>query len=520
MRSEPEAESPAAFQRIAPQPPALAARAAAATDTTTTADRRIPASRFVLGLLLVLLFGGITLWGLPRLLQAPPSLPEASAPATGPEVVATAPAPAAPTATTTPTAEAWDDPELLQARAAAQAAQARYQSDLQQLQRSGAQDWAATELDAAAQHARRGAEAFATPDFPAAKSAWEAAALATTALVDGLPQRLQAALDQGHQALESGELATATRAYQQALQLEPGNATATAGLQRIDRAPALRAKLDTAFRLEQAGDLAAARAALREALALDPDSQQARENLARLDTQAADAEFRRELAAALSALDQGELDRAERALARARQLRAQDPGVRAAGQRLAEARRVAQLAQLRQRADTQAAAEDWTGAAASYRSALQIDASLVFAAEGLARAEPRAQLASQLQRLIDEPKRLHSPAVMQEAESLLAQARQVGDAGPALRAQIAALEQARAAAAQPVTVELVSDGQTEVTIYRVGQLGRFVSNTATLKPGRYVAVGSRPGYVDVRREFEVGSGSGDLRIDIRCTETL
>ena len=80
MRPEPEDESHAAFQRIAPQPPKL--RTEAAPETAARGDTgRIPASRFVLGLLLVLLAGGAALWGLPRLLSTSPPAPRASTPA-------------------------------------------------------------------------------------------------------------------------------------------------------------------------------------------------------------------------------------------------------------------------------------------------------------------------------------------------------------------------------------------------------------------------------------------------------
>jgi len=42
---------------------------------------------------------------------------------------------------------------------------------------------------------------------------------------------------------------------------------------------------------------------------------------------------------------------------------------------------------------------------------------------------------------------------------------------------------------------------TDVSIYKVGKLGNFTETELTLRPGIYVAVGSRPGYRDVRLEF-------------------
>jgi len=46
----------------------------------------------------------------------------------------------------------------------------------------------------------------------------------------------------------------------------------------------------------------------------------------------------------------------------------------------------------------------------------------------------------------------------------------------------------------------VSDNLTEVSVYRVGRLGRFTAQELLLRPGRYTVVGTREGYKDVRQE--------------------
>jgi hypothetical protein len=59
----------------------------------------------------------------------------------------------------------------------------------------------------------------------------------------------------------------------------------------------------------------------------------------------------------------------------------------------------------------------------------------------------------------------------------------------------------------PVSVALQSDNVTQVTIYRVGQLGTFAERSLDLVPGSYTVVGTRPGYRDVRREINVRPGA-------------
>ena len=67
---------------------------------------------------------------------------------------------------------------------------------------------------------------------------------------------------------------------------------------------------------------------------------------------------------------------------------------------------------------------------------------------------------------------------------------------------------------------LVSDSLTEVTVYRVGSLGRFARRELELRPGAYTAVGSRDGYRDVRVRFVVEPGTAPSAVTVRCTEAL
>ena len=65
---------------------------------------------------------------------------------------------------------------------------------------------------------------------------------------------------------------------------------------------------------------------------------------------------------------------------------------------------------------------------------------------------------------------------------------------------------------------LVSDNATEVTIHKVGALGTFETHELSLRPGRYVIVGSQVGCRDVRREIVLSSGMAP--VDIRCAERI
>ncbi len=74
--------------------------------------------------------------------------------------------------------------------------------------------------------------------------------------------------------------------------------------------------------------------------------------------------------------------------------------------------------------------------------------------------------------------------------------------------------------ARPVFVTLRSDGNTQVTIHRVGRLGAFSERRLRLPPGSYSAVGNRRGYRDVRVVFRVPGTDGHSAIVVRCEEPI
>ncbi len=76
------------------------------------------------------------------------------------------------------------------------------------------------------------------------------------------------------------------------------------------------------------------------------------------------------------------------------------------------------------------------------------------------------------------------------------------------------------AAAETRLLVLKSDGETAVTIYRVARFGSFTEKRVELRPGKYTAVGSRPGYRDVRIEFRVPRSDTPLTLVVQCIERI
>jgi tetratricopeptide (TPR) repeat protein len=222
----------------------------------------------------------------------------------------------------------------------------------------------------------------------------------------------------------------------------------------------------------------------------------------------------------LAALDDRRWKDALSAFDRAAQLRPNAPEVTDGRSRAKAGQRQEALADGLRQARESEQREAWREAERAYSAVLAKDPESAAALEGQRVAEMRAILDEKIAYHLTNPGRLSDREVFADASSVLDEALETVPRGPRLESQIARLEQLLELASTPVTVVLESDHETEVTVYRVGRLGRFNRRELDLKPGAYTVVGSRDGYRDVRLQLVVTPGSPPEPLMVRCTEAL
>ena len=105
------------------------------------------------------------------------------------------------------------------------------------------------------------------------------------------------------------------------------------------------------------------------------------------------------------------------------------------------------------------------------------------------------------------------------AQETLDEAQGVPSPGTRLQRQIVAAIATIDYATTPVTIQMSSDGLTDITVLRVQRLGLVQQQTLTLRPGTYTAVGMRNGFRDVRIQFEVTPGQLNA-VDVSCVEAI
>ena len=144
---------------------------------------------------------------------------------------------------------------------------------------------------------------------------------------------------------------------------------------------------------------------------------------------------------------------------------------------------------------------------------------MLFAKEGLERSVERELLHRNIQKYIDDFDLLTEPGMIKKATERLLVAVKY-EQKPRLKAQTMELKRLLKLANTPVSISLVSDNLTDVTLFRIGKLQRFNNKKIIILPGKYVAVGIRNGYRDVRVEFKVIPEQFLKPIEVMCKEEI
>ncbi|HEY5667462.1 MAG TPA: hypothetical protein VIV64_12155 [Gammaproteobacteria bacterium] len=410
--------------------------------------------------------------------------------------------------------------ELAAYRQQAEALLSELLEQQQALADRSAASWGDVTWSAYESAARLGDEAFLAEDLVTAVEQYQTALATGRDLLDRSEGIMADALAAGDEALAGGNADVARSQFELVLAVDPENASARAGLERADKLPAVLEAMRRADALEQEGGLAEAAAIYREVLEIDPAWAQARQALNDINRRIANARFDALLAAGFAAIEDGRHGQAIEEFTAALAMRPASEVARDGLAQAEEGQLLDEIAMAEIRGMAFERRELWDQAITRYREALGTDPTLKFAIDGLARAQRRADLDVKLQALIDSPRLLLAGDVFADAGGMLEEARAIEQPGPRLSSQAEQLERLMELASTPIPITLISDGLTEVTVYRVGELGQFTSTSLTLKPGNYTAVGYRNGFRDVRKNFSVLPGAANEPVTVICTEAI
>jgi len=365
-----------------------------------------------------------------------------------------------------------------------------------------------------------GDEAYLARDYATASQNYREAIEIVEPLLDEVDKVFETTHAEARAALDAADPVEAVRLYDLAAAISPGHRGAQEGLRRARNLGTVLSLMDQGFVHENELELQAARQSFERAAELDPAWQPAQVALQRVRGTITQREFDQRMTEGLTALAEGDYLGARAAFRMAEQLKPGSPEPADGLLQVDQGIRLQEISTLERKAGQHEQAEEWRDASDTYEQILELDSNLAFAQDGLSRTRQMQALHDTLEGYIAEPDSLSRPSTMQAATALLLDITRMDNIGPHLADRRDELSRLLKRAATPLMVTLVSDNQTDVSIYKVGKLGSFDEHQLRLRPGTYVAVGIRPGYRDVRLEFRVAPEIDMEPIVVRCEEPI
>lgn len=388
------------------------------------------------------------------------------------------------------------------------------------LESRGVERWAAMEYRAARKLYADGDAAYLKKDFAFAEELYLGSLTILEPLYEQIEPTFEKALADATSAFAAGDRLESLRLFELAVAVTPSHADAQAGYQRARN-------LDTVLRLVEQGleyeedlELEAAQRSFEQAVELDELWQPAHDGILRVQKIRTKMEFDTRMTEGFDAILAGDYLAARAAFRVAKQLIPESSEPADGLLQVDQGLRLQDISSLEREALALQQDEHWDAVVETYQEILKVDNTLQFAREGLMHAREMSALHTQLDEMIVEPDKLSAPSVMQKATMLVVSITTRSDVGERLGEQRDELSRLLKRAATPLKVSLVSDNATDVFVYKVGRLGNFMRRELNLRPGTYVAVGSRTGFRDVRLEFRVAPEAESEPVIVQCEERI
>lgn len=429
----------------------------------------------------------------------------------------TVPTPAKPSG---PAESPWTDAQFAKQRRETQDILAKLLDRQRSLESIHVDRWAAQSFEEATLLAAQADTLYREQDFAQSKSLYEQVLQSFDQLLKQSETVFSTNLDSGFTAIADGNSKAAQEHFQVAALIHPESTEAQTGLERAQVLDQVTDLIRQGSRHQRQGEFDEAKRLFAQALQVDGQSSAAQSKLNEINAAIKEREYAKAMSLGFSALNQGNFDQAAQHFQQALKIK---PGAADAQAAIVQAKNQNTQSTLQQLINNAVSAEtneQWQQAVDNYNQALKLDNNLVQAKVGKIKAEHRAQIDQRLVDILNNPDRLTSDNVFKEYQQLGREVRDMANRGPRLQQQFEQLEQAMRRAIAPVNVMLRSDNLTDVTVYQIGNLGKFQQQELTLKPGTYTVTGTRKGYRDVRQEITISANTTNNPVVVQCVEPI
>ena len=415
--------------------------------------------------------------------------------------------------------ESEDIESLLQERIRADEALATFLSKVSYLKNNGIEKWGGNAYKSINNIYQEGDNFYLQAIYKEATDTYQLASLELDKLSNQIDQILENNINKGLTALNIDNFNDAIKYFDIVVSIEPKNDTYKDYYQRALNLEELLNLSAQGRVFEEELEFESARDTYQLALKLDGSYEPILSLLENLEEKIKRRDFENNMSEGFVALKRNNFASARALFEKASEMNPDTKEPHDAILQLIEKEKDQKISKLEKQGRNQEEQELWELAIISYQELLKLDHDLLFAKEGLERSVERELLHRNIQKYIDDFDLLTEPGMIKKATKRLLVAVKY-EQKPRLKAQTMELKRLLKLANTPVPISLVSDNLTDVTLFRIGKLQRFNNKKIIILPGKYVALGIRNGYRDVRVEFKVIPEQFLKPIEVICKEEI
>ncbi len=396
-----------------------------------------------------------------------------------------------------------------------------FEADLEPRLKAGSvHQWAADvhnkifELKAAA------LQAFGAGDYSSALGRVRAATIESLRILKVRDANFAAHLKAAVSAFDTNRYERARAEIDRALLMRPDHPTAQEYQARIELMPKVLSYLEAAAKARAENELRSEKAYLEKVIRLDPARRNEKSRLTFLNKKIAEEDFASHLSTGLQAVERRDLGAARTSLTHARAKFPDRPELTVLKKNIEALSRDLSLESALNEANQSVSNDDWDRAYQAFSKANSIDPANATAVEGERIAAEMLAGRRGLDRFLKRPDRLASKTVAAAARQVLEEVRHLTGLSPTLKDSTEKLSKLIEHASRPVEVLVKSDGKTDITVRRIGIVGKTLEKAIKLRPGDYTFEGTRTGYKSKLINFSVPVDGEGIEIRIICDEQI
>lgn len=367
---------------------------------------------------------------------------------------------------------------------------------------------------------RMALEAFSVGDYSKALTQIRGATIESTNILKIRDAKFETHLNAAVSGLESNQYESAIAEIDNALFLFPNHPIAQGYRARITLMPKVLNYLQKSYKARAENDFRSERDHLEKLIRLDPARKTEKLRLDLLKKKIAEEDFAILISKGLKAVDQRDIDAAKINLEKAQGVFSQRAELSLLKKNIERLDREMSLARAMSDANMAILKDDWGNAYQAFSKAKSIDPNNSEAIKGERIASELQARRQALDSYLDEPSRLSSKAVLAAAQQLLETIRHLTSLSPSLKARAEQLSRFISKATTSVRVVVKSDGNTEISVRRVGIVGKILQKAINLRPGNYTFEGKRAGYKSKLVNLRVPFDGAGIEIRIVCDEKI